>query len=417
MVGPDLTTSFESLGIALGLGLLVGLERETAGSSPRGGLRTFALITVLGCLCGMVTPSFGPWIIPAGMVSIAALTMLSNYAMVKSGAIDPGMTTEIAMIVMYLDGAYLVAGHRGVAIAIGGGVAVLLQAKERMHGAVKHLHEDDLKAIMRFVLIALVILPALPNRTFGPFGVLNLRDIWFMVVLIVGISLAGYVTYRFFGSKAGTVTAGILGGIISSTATTVSFSRRTKSDPKMQRVATVVVMIASTIVLIRVLIEIAVVAPSFLAVASGPIGVMLGVMALLSALSWRRTEAESAAPMDQESPSELGTAILFGALYALVLLAVAFAKEHYERGLYVVSALAGLTDVDAITLSTAQLVEANRLDASQGWRLIVIANISNLVFKAMITAVLGTRRLFATLAGLYAIAIAAGIALILFWPS
>ena len=321
------------------------------------------------------------------------------------------------MLLMFGVGAYLVGGHGVVAIAIGGGVAVLLQFKGQLHGIVEKLGENDLKAIMQFVLISLVILPVLPNRTLGPYAVLNPRNIWLMVALIVGISLSGYIVYKFFGERAGLVAGGILGGVISSTATTVSYARRTAQSPESSRLAAIVILISSTIVFVRLLLEIGAVAPNFLPVAAPPLVFMLLLFAALSCGLWFWKRADQTLMPAQENPSELRSALFFGLLYAVILLAVAFAKERFgNRGLYVVAGLSGLTDVDAITLSTAQLVSLGRLGADDGWRLILTAALSNLVFKAGLIVVLGHRLLFKTIVAFYSLAIAAGILLLLLWP-
>jgi uncharacterized membrane protein (DUF4010 family) len=408
---------FINLTIALGLGLLVGLERETA-ASQLGGLRTFPLVTVLGFMCALLMPQAGGWLLAAALVAVALLIVIGNYVLVHSHGERGGITTEAALLVMLMVGALLATGAREIAIAVGGGTAVLLQAKSRLKGVTARLGHDDVTAIMRFALIALVILPALPNRPFGPFDVLNLYEIWMIVVLIVGISLAGYIVYKFFGQNAGVVVGGILGGVISSTATTVSYAKRTKGENSGTGVAAVVIVVASSVVLIRVLIEIAVVAPRFLAPAAPPLLIILAVMAAASWLTWRRLRNSEDEMPEQENPTELRAALVFALLYALVLLAVAWARQRFgAAGLYTVSALAGLTDVDAITLSTAKLVSLGHVDGAQGWRLIAIANISNLVFKVGVVAFLGSRQLLGMIAVAYTSAALVSAALIAFWPA
>ena len=251
----------EKLAIALGLGLLVGLQRERV-QSPLAGIRTFALITVLGTVCALLGQPFGGWIVGLGAIALAAMLVVGNLAKGKAGEVEPGVTTETAALLMYGVGAYLVVGHAAVAIAIGGGVALLLHWKAPMHAFVARIGEDDVKAIMRFVLIALVIYPVLPDQTFGPYDVLNPQQIWLMVVLFVGIGLSGYVAYKLFGQRSGAALAGLLGGLISSTATTVSCARRTREDRKAIPVATLTIVVASAAVFPRVLAEMAVVAPN-----------------------------------------------------------------------------------------------------------------------------------------------------------
>jgi uncharacterized membrane protein (DUF4010 family) len=320
------------------------------------------------------------------------------------------LTTEIAMLLMFGVGAYLIVGYREAAIVIGGGIAVLLHFKGELHGAVRKLAESDLRAIMQFALISLVILPVLPNRAYGPYSVLNPRNIWFMVSLIVGISLAGYIVYKFFGEKAGLILGGVLGGLISSTATTVSYARRTSHAREASVPAAFVILIASSIVFVRVMVEIATVAPSFFPVAAVPLAWMMATMlGLAVALHFRRRGGADAMPM-MDNPTELKSAILFGLLYALILLAVAYAREHLgSRGLYAVAGLSGLTDVDAITLSTSQMVRMNRMEPTLGARLILLATMSNLFFKMLTIALLGNRRLLALAGGGFGLVLLVGL--------
>src|SRR5205085_806810 len=264
---------------------------------------------------------------------------------------------------------------------------------------------------MQFALASLVILPVLPNRAYGPYAVLNPRQVWLMVVLIVGISLSGYIVYKFWGEKAGLVLGGVLGGIISSTATAVSYARRTAGKPEGSAPAALVIIVAESVVPIRLLVEIAVVAPAFLLVAGPPILSMLALFATLSLGLWFWGRREKGELPEPKNPAALKSALLFGLVYALVLFAVAAAKERFgQQGMYVVAGLSG------ITLSTAQLVGSSRLDADIGWRLIILALSANMIFKAATIAVIGHRQLLARVGLLYAIALAAGVLLLLLWP-
>jgi uncharacterized membrane protein (DUF4010 family) len=306
-----------------------------------------------------------------------------------------------------------------VAVAVGGGAAVLLQYKPELHGLAERLGDQDMKAIMQFVLITCVILPVLPNENYV-LGVLNPRETWLMVVLIVAMSLGGYIAYKLLGPVAGIVLGGLLGGAISSTATTVSYSRQTRTGSVDSSVAAVVIMIASTIVFVRVLIEIAVVAPTFLASAAPPICVLMALMVIPSSILWYRVRREPSAMPEQGNPSELKSAILFGVMYAAVLLALAAVKRYVgDQGLYAVSCLSGLTDMDAITLSVSKMFRAegpNSWIGIHGWRLIIAAALSNLVFKGLMVGVLGTRALLKRITILYALPLAGGLAVIWFWP-
>ncbi len=408
----------QNLAIALGLGLLVGFQREWTGPHAAG-IRTFAMLTVFGDLCGMLAGELGAWLIAAGLLSVTALIILGNLLQREesSGEDPPGLTTEVAAITMYLVGVLIAVDQASLAIVAGGGTAVLLHWKQPLHSFVSRFEDDDLRAVIQLVLIALVILPALPNRSYGPYDILNPFEIWLMVVLIVGISLGGYIALKFLGSGAGTVVAGILGGLISSTATTVSYSRRSNKTAKIVPMAALTIVIASTIVFARVLVEIALVSPTIVPQVFPPLAAMMAFMTLLSCGVYWFDRGTSSETLTDEAPSELKAAIVFGLLYAGVLFAVAAVKEHYDQqALYVVAALSGLTDMDAITLSTAQMINKGRLEADAGWRMIVIGFLSNLLFKAAAIALLGHRRLLFRVGIVFGIAFLGGTLLLILWP-
>lgn len=407
----------QQLAVAFGLGLLLGLQRERAESSI-GGIRTFPLIAIFGTICAHLEKSFGGWIVAAGLLALVAVVIYSNFAKMKSGAIDPGMTTEVAALLLYGLGAYVVVGNMITAVVVGGAMAVLLQFKKPLHELAGAIGERDMRAIMQFVLLSLVILPVLPHKDFGPYGVWNPFQIWLMVVLIVGISLSGYIAYKFLGTRAGTLLAGILGGLISSTATTVSYARRTAENASLASLAAFVIMIASCVSLARILIEVAAVAPLKFAALAPPLGIMLGAAILIAtAMYFVRRSRDTKMP-EQKNPAELKTAFVFGAIYALVLLAVAAAKEHFgSAGLYTVSAISGLTDMDAITLSSARLVESGRTDPSTGWRAILVAALSNFVFKFGTVALLGNRSLTLRVGVAFSLVFVCGALILGLWPA
>lgn len=418
-----LSETFTTLATALGIGLLVGLQKELA-DSPLAGLRTFALIALAGAVAALVGGATTPWVVVGGLLAVTTFMVVGNMVLVRSRATadagsgyeHAGQTTEVAAVVTYLLGVLCVAGPREAAIVLGGIVAMLLHMREELRDWVDQLSDADVRAIMQFVVISLVVLPVLPDRTYGPYDVLNPREVWLMVVLIVGINLAGYGAFRIFGARSGTALAGVLGGVISSTATTVSYARSTKTDDSTSGIAVVIVWIASSVVFVRLLVEIGAVAPVFLPTAAGPLVALLALSLVLAATVWRSGAGPAESPLEPANPSELKPAILFGALYAGVLLAVAAAQDLLgDAGLYGAAIVSGLTDVDAITLSTSQLVGDGRLDADTGWRIIVVAVMSNLVFKLGMAVSLGSRRFARRLAGLASIVLAAGVTMVLFW--
>lgn len=407
---------WQQLGIALGLGLLVGLQREWA-KPEAAGIRTFGLITVLGTVCALLAQRYGGWVLAGGMVALGGLMVVAHLRRERTPKNHPGATTEVAALLMFTVGALLPAGMTTEAVAIGGGVALLLHWKKPLHGFVERIGGTDIRAVFRLVLIALVVLPLLPDRSFGPYEVLNPFRIWLMVVLIVGISIGGYLISRYLGARAGSVVNGILGGLISSTATTVSYARRSKSAPETSALSAMVIIIASTVVFGRVAFEVAVVAPGILWKVLPQFALMGLWMAMSAAGAFALARKEQVVAPEPKDPSNLAAAVIFGGLYALVLLAVAAAKEYLgDPGLYLVSAVSGLTEMDAITLSTAQLMTIERISVDTGWRMILVGALSNILFKGFVVAILGPARLLGRIAVLFGFALSGGVLLLWLWP-
>ena len=318
---------------------------------------------------------------------------------------------------MFGVGVLLALQQTGPAVCVGGAVAVLLQWKKPMHDFVYRIGDADMRAIFRLVLIALVVLPVLPDRAYGPYDVLNPFHIWLIVVLIVGVSVAGYMAHKFLGARVGTVLGGVLGGVISSTATTVSYSRRTRHAPETASLTALVIMIASTIVFLRVGFEVLLVAPGIATAVLPPLGATMMLMTAICVVLYLRRPTKGATISAEGDPSALKTAIMFGALYALVIFALAAVKERFgQPGTYLVAVLSGLTDMDAITLSTARLIETGRIDVGAGWRMILLGGLSNIVFKAFVVAALGHASLVRRIVPVFGITVAGGIGILLLWP-
>jgi uncharacterized membrane protein (DUF4010 family) len=408
---------FQQLAVSFGLGLLLGLEREQRGSSIAG-IRTFPIVSLFGTVCAQVGQTLGGWIVAVGLIALAAIVVCANFAQIKKGTIDPGMTTEVAVLLLYVIGALIVVGYLTAAVVIAGAMAVLLHSKRPLHNFARAVGERDMRAIMQFVLLSLVILPILPSEDYGPFGVWNPFKLWLMVVLIVGISLGGYVAYKFLGTRAGSLLGGIIGGLVSSTATTVSYSRRTVPEAALAPLSAFVIMTASCISIVRVLVEVAAVAPAQFMEIALPLTGMLVFCFLITVALFFPSRKQGIRMPEQKNPAELKPALVFGGLYALVLLAVAVAKQYFgSAGLYVVAVISGLTDLDAITLSTGQLAGSQKIDTSTAWRVILIAVMSNFLFKFGIVAALGSAGLTQRIGCAFAVALAAGGAILLLWPN
>jgi len=409
--------ALQQLAVSLGLGLLLGLERERQESSIAG-IRTFPLISLFGTVCAQIGQTMGGWVVAAGLIGLSALLIFANAVKVKEGDSDAGMTTEVAVLLLYGVGALLVVGHMPAAIAIGGVMTVLLHFKVAMHRFAERIGDKDMHAIMQFVVVSLVILPVLPHEDYGPFGVWNPFKLWLMVVLIVGISLGGYVAYKLFGAKAGALLGAVIGGIISSTATTVSFARRASTQAALAPLAAMVIMIATCLSFVRVLGEIAAVAPSSFFKMAPPLIAMLGLCCMIAAALYVFSGKSKTRMPEQQNPAELKSALVFGALYAVVLVAVAAAEDRFgEAGLFAVALISGLTDMDAITLSTAQMTVGGGLSTVLAWKVILIASMANFLFKFGIVAVLGSTALKWRVALAFAVALAGAGGILWLWPT
>ncbi len=412
----DLTT----LGIALGLGLLVGLQRQKT-DHQMAGVRTFTLISILGVIAGFLTREYdNVYILPVLGLCIAAMLMMANYIKIKKfDKPDVGQTTEVAALLMFAIGAYLVVGSQLIGVLVGASMAVLLYLKHHLHEFIERLSHKDLSAIMTLAGISLIVLPILPNKTYGPLEVLNPQSIWLMVTLIVGISVVGYFIYKVVGKKAGIISNGILGGLISSTATTVSYARKTKEAQNISKLAVFVITTASAISMVRVLIEIGVVVPEKLGQIILPIAAEIVIVSILCVIIFyliNKNNSDNEMP-EPSNPAQFKSALLFGLLYGFILLAVAFTKQQFgNNALYIVSIISGLTDVDAITISLSQMMKGEHLQTELGWKLILLASISNLVFKGVMAIVLGTKEMAKWIVVIFGVAIVSGLSIIWLWP-
>jgi uncharacterized membrane protein (DUF4010 family) len=268
-----------------------------------------------------------------------------------------------------------------------------LYFKTELEGAATRLTSTDIRSMLQFGAISAIVLPLLPDRGFGPYGVLNPFHIWLMVVLISGVSLAGYVAWRLTLEGKGLLLTGLLGGVISSTATTFAYARHARDATHTPAAVLTVILLANVAKLLRVLLLAAVIAPAVLPMLA--VTMLPALVATAPALWWnyRRASGEKGEDTDRlQNPTQLGTALLFGAFYALVLLAAAWLSEVFgSGGLFVLSFISGLTDVDAITLSSARLAGQGNISLAESVTAITLAVVSNMLFKAGVSTVVGGR--------------------------
>lgn len=377
--------------VSAGIGLLVGLERERK-PSAKAGVRTFTLIALLGSLAALLAEATGSaWALGAGALAVTG-TLVAAYLHDKETVRDDsGTTTVVAALAVFFLGGANYYGYRTPAVALGVGITVLLYFKAEIEGFSHKLTGQDVRSTLQFAVLTAVILPLLPDRAFGPYGVLNPFQIWLMVVLVAAVSLSGYVAWRLTLGRHGLLLTGVLGGLVSSTATTLGYARQVAAGSQTQPAAVLVILLANATQLVRVLFLVGVVAPEAL-----PRALVLLVPALLVALAgvaWRWKAVDTAPAQAEEAfrnPTQLGTALGFGAAYAFVLLFSAWANDVLgASGVLALAAASGLTDVDAITLSSMQMLNRAALSQDLALTAVAVAVASNLVFKAVMASAAG----------------------------
>jgi len=399
MINQDIFLRF---GAALLIGVLIGMQREYAYSTNKeGGLfagaRTFALMSLFGALAAFLSDLFlTPWVF-IGLIILLGVMIIVAYFISATERDEIGLTTEVAALITMLIGGICYLHSLEVAAALGVVTTVLLAVKWELRQFVKVITQEDVFATLQFAVITAIVLPVLPNRTFGPLplDVLNPYQIWKMVVFISGINFLGYILVKVVGPKKGIGISGLLGGLASSTATTLSFSQRSHTQDGLDKPFAVAIIAGWVIMFLRVIVEVAVVNSRLLPYI-WPAMAAMGLSGLLYALYLYFSQtAIDEEELNLSNPFELGPAIKFGLLYALILLVTKAAEVYIgEKGLYLTSFLAGLADVDAITLSLADLTRTGQgIALSTGKIAIILAAISNTAAKGVLVFSLGSRSL------------------------
>lgn len=391
-----MTETFLQLGIAIAIGLIIGLERGWKGrESEEGtrvaGLRTFGLIGLLGGLSGLLGQDRGVWLIGFAFLALTALLVVGHAVAVRQTR-DFGITTIIAALITFALGVLAVSGAMHIAAAGAIVTALILSLKSLLHGWLRLIDYDELSAILKLALIWVVILPLLPNQGYGPWQAINPYQIWWMVVLIAGISFAGYVAIKIVGSHKGLLITGFLGGLISSTAATINLSRLAQKRVRVPIICAAI-LLAETIMFPRMLLEIAVVNRSLLIPALLPILSMTVIMLAGVIVIWHRKDESEDGELPVTNPFQIKLALQFGLLLAAVMfLSRAFMAWLGDAGIYLVALISGIADVDAITLSLASMARSE-LATDVAIRGIVVAAIANTLFKTTLALVIAGRQM------------------------
>lgn len=388
---PELSILFQRFGLALGLGLMIGIEREREkGSASFAGIRTFPLISITGCAAAMIEDLFLHWVFVAVFI-VLGIFIVHSRSIVSSASPVQGITTEVAAMLAFLLGgmAWWQIGNLAAALAV---VAVfLLAAKRPLEQLAQKMGHEDIIAFVQFGVITLIILPIVPNHTFGPLNVLNPYKIWLMVVLISAVNLVGYALSKLVEARKGIELAGMIGGLISSTAVALGFSRQSRNQTAFAGAFAVAITLASVIMLPRILFITFSVNPALAQSLAQPVTTVALSGILGCFILWRFQKNKAPAVSESETasikhrnPLELWYAVSFGLFFGLVLFVSKAAQVKYaSEGIYFASLFGGLADVDAVALSLANLApETISLNvATQG---ILLAIIANTVVKGLI---------------------------------
>lgn len=385
------------LAVALLIGALVGIDREKKleeeGSPGIGGIRTFILYSEVGAVAALLSRyQQNPWIFITAVVCVVASVVAGYVIHVRQNPESMGMTTEISALLVCLLGGLAAFGYREVAIMLAVVTSATLAFKKPIHGIVEKFGTEDIYAGLKLLIATFVILPLLPNRTVDPWQALNPNKLWLLVILISGLSLVGYVLTRWLGTERGTAVTGLTGGLVSSTAVTLTFAKRSREeDISIGNSLAAGVLLAWGIMFVRVVVEVLVVNAPLVWDLLVPFSGMTAMSVVVALLYFRRGSSEKTrGTVPLKNPFNLTSAAKFALFFAAIQVIVKLAQTYSTgSGLLAVAALAGLSDVDAITLSMAGYAKQGG-DSRTAVLAIVIASLANTGVKCGIAAVLGS---------------------------
>lgn len=405
---------FLSLAVALGIGLLVGLERGwERRKGPEGsrvaGLRTFGLVALAGACSALIAEHFGEWFLGFGLVAVAMIIAVGYLRRTRESQ-DIGATTAVAALLTFCLGALVPIGYPLVAAAAAVVTTILLSYKPTLHAWVGMIEERELRATFKLLLISVVLLPVLPDRSFGPWQAFNPYEIWWMVVLVAGISYVGYFAIRIGGAKYGSLMTGVFGGLAASTAVTLSLARLGGERKGLENVLSAGILAAGATMYPRILVVASVVNPDLFPWLMPPIAVMATATFVAAALSWRQAgKGDLPEELALRNPFQIMTALRFGLFLAVImLLSRVLVSSLGDQGIYYLAVASGLADVDAVTLSFSRMGVEDIAGgvASLG---IVIAAVTNSTVKGVIAIAVGGKAIgWRVMAGLFAPALLGG---------
>lgn len=402
---PDQIATLNTLGrlaVALAIGLMIGLERgweqrERHTVQRIAGLRTFGAIGLLGGVVAHVATGPGGAILIAAIGFALAVMVAAGYWRESEFDRDVSLITSVSALVTYMLGALAGRGELLVASSSGVVLAAILGFRPELHAMVRRIDRAELLATFRLLLISVVMLPVLPDYDVGPWGAINPYGLWWMVVLVAGISYVGYFATKIAGPERGVMATGVFGGFVSSTAVALAMAHRAAADAAIPRLLAAGATVASAVMCPRMLMIVAAVSPALALDLSWPLGA--ATAAALAGTAWFAWGGESEPPaggaqsVATQNPLDLGMAIRFGLVLATILIAARVASIYAgSSGLFAVAALSGLIDVDAISLSVATIFVHGGATRIAAIGAILIAAASNTLLKPALAIAVGGRK-------------------------
>lgn len=382
---------FQGLLVALGIGLILGFEREhQQRTDPHhfAGLRTFPILTVVGFVTGMVSNPAFPWLLPAVTIGLLILLTVAYYMQAARDSL--GLTTEFALVLAYLLGVFVSAGHYSESLAVAVAATVLLSLKERFQWFVQQITQTELVAFIKFFVLVILLLLLLPNEHFGPEDILHYRELGWIILLVSSLSFVGYLLLKFTGSQRGILATALLGGLFSSTMVAWVFGARSRETPALSRPLGAGILLASSVMFVRVWLLASLFSRAVAAQLLLPCALMLVanlVVVWYYNRTWEKEKSDTSLPLG--NPLDLKNAVFFGLLYVGVTLFMYYSRQWFgESGAYFSGIISGIADTDAITISTAKWAK-HATAVEYGANMIVVAALSNTLFKGAVALLRG----------------------------
>lgn len=390
----DLFLLFQSIAVVVFIGLLIGLEREYSRKKEEkifAGIRTFPLIGLFGFTSALISYITVQWLYAVFFLGFAILSTAAYYSAAVRGR--RGGTSEIAGFIVFILGSMVFLGYMLLPVIIAIIITSFLSLKIQLHSFVGKVSSEDIYATLKLAIITLIILPVLPNKTFGPFNVLNPVHIWYMVIFVSGLSFLGYVLIKLYGNKKGIFFTSILGGMVSSTAYTFSISKKSVNEINLSYNYAVSIISASSMMFIRALIIIAVLNTAFAKILTLPFLIFASIGFIIYLIFYKKSTQIDDNEIILSNPFELKSAFIFGIIFGLTIFLTKFAQVYLgNQGVYLASSLAGFSSIDAIIISLSNFFNKT-ISPIEAKRAIIFATLTNTVIKIFIAFFWGNKLL------------------------